>query len=142
MRQTRKYVIYAAAVVLLAAACLSGCDKTVSTADIIGAFEEDEQTNKQVMDEEILAENTEEIAQQPVTEEKIDIDDLDEVCQIILEHCTKEFIGYHLIDETFLAWFGMEYGNECLVQVADEVLYGSQDKDIWYELTGNSIQVL
>ena len=142
MRQTRKYVIYAAAVVLLAAVCLSGCDKTISTADIIGAFQEDEQTNEQVMDEEILAENTEEIAQQPVTEEKIDIDDLDEVCQIILEYCTKEFIGYHLIDETFLAWFGREYGNECLVQVADEVLYDSQDKDIWYELTGNSIQVL
>ena len=58
MRQTRKYVIYAAAVVLLAAVCLSGCDKTISTADIIGVFQEDEQTNEQVMDEEILAENT------------------------------------------------------------------------------------
>ena len=79
MRQTRKYVIYAAAVVLLAAVCLSGCDKTISTADIIGVFQEDEQTNEQVMDEEILAENTEEIAQQPVTEEQIDIDDLDEI---------------------------------------------------------------
>lgn len=94
------------------------------------------------MDEEVFAENAEEMIQQPVIEEVLQVEDTDELYQSILENCSKEFIGYHLVDETFLTWFGTEYGKECLMQIANEVKSGNQNADIWYEVTGNSIQVL
>ena len=66
----------------------------------------------------------------------------EENCEVILNECTGEFIGYHLIDETFLSWVAKEYGKACIKKLAEEVQKEEQDTGLWYELTGNSIHVL
>lgn len=122
---------------------LTGCEKSSKAAEFVVSIREKNRPEEiQVMDEEVFAENAEEMIQQPVIEEVLQVEDTDELYQSILENCSKEFIGYHLVDETFLTWFGTEYGKECLMQIANEVKSGNQNADIWYEVTGNSIQVL
>ena len=41
-----------------------------------------------------------------------------------------------------MAWFHSKYGDETLKKVADEVEKENQDPDLWYTLTGNTMQVL
>lgn len=68
--------------------------------------------------------------------------DLQTEYDTILEKCQKEFISNRPIDENFLAWFHSKYGDETLKKVADEVEKENQDPDLWYTLTGNTMQVL
>lgn len=68
--------------------------------------------------------------------------DLQTEYDTILEKCQKEFISNRPINENFLAWFHSKYGDETLEQVADEVEKKEQDANLWYELTGNTMQVL
>lgn len=68
--------------------------------------------------------------------------DLQTEYDTILEKCQKEFISNRPIDENFLAWFHSKYGDETLKKVADEVEKENQDPNIWYTLTGNTMQVL
>lgn len=70
------------------------------------------------------------------------IADMEEAYQAILDFSSGEFIGYHPMDETFLMWLSAEYGNEVIVEVAASLKNGKQDKNLWYELTGNSVHVL
>ena len=68
--------------------------------------------------------------------------DLQTEYDTILEKCQKEFISNRPIDENFLAWFHSKYGDETLKKVADEVEKENQDQELWYTLTGNTMQVL
>ena len=91
--------------------------------------------------------DSEEIQQEEGTEQaaariKTPIRDLDEAYEVILNYCTSEFIGNYPMDETFLGWLQASYGEEVVERLADEVASGEQEKDCWYELTGNTIHVL
>lgn len=135
----RRYIVKSVlAIVGLAASLgLSGCGRMT--------LQEGKQTeDTPVIQEEASVESTEEIFQQAAEEEiqKEQILDMDDAYQTILEQCTGEFIGYHLVDETFLTWISAEYGNACISDLAQAVMTGNQDSNIWYELTGNSIHVL
>lgn len=70
------------------------------------------------------------------------IRDMGEAYEAILNHCTKEFIGAHPVDESFLSWIQATYGEDVVEQLAYEVVAGEQDCQRWYELTGSSIHVL
>lgn len=70
------------------------------------------------------------------------IEDLDEAYETILNNATAEFIGHHLVDETFLTWFSIEYGKEALIEVAKEAITEEPDVNVWFEQTGNTIHVL
>lgn len=70
------------------------------------------------------------------------IDDLDEAYEVILDGCTKEFIGGYLVDESFLHWIYAEYGEDTITDLAGAVSEGDQDVNLWYQLTGSSIHVL
>lgn len=80
----------------------------------------------------------------PVLEKKPPkpIEAMDDAYQVILANCTSEFIGYYPVDEAFLGWLNGEYGDECILSLAEEVCEKKPDVDIWYDLTGSSIHVL
>ncbi len=83
---------------------------------------------KQIYEDEILALNP--------------IDDLDLAFSTILNTCDGQFIGYHPIDENFLAWMYCKYGESAVEQVATSVQNEYQDSNIWYHITGKTIHVL
>ena len=68
--------------------------------------------------------------------------DIWEAYEIILSGCSKELICGYLIDEAFLAWLTADYGKEPLFALAEAVEAGCQDREIWHQLTGNSLHVL
>ena len=70
----------------------------------------------------------------------LDITGLEDAYDAILNKSTKEFIGYHAIDEGFLSWFTGNYGVEALENIA---AYATLDNpDVWHRITGSSIHVL
>lgn len=62
--------------------------------------------------------------------------------EIILNGCTREFIGGYLVDEAFLSWVTANFQEDIIFQLADVVATGQMDSELWYEWTGNSIHVL
>ena len=70
------------------------------------------------------------------------IEEMDDAYQVILQNCTSEFIGNYPLDEAFLNWLDGEYGDECILKLAQESCSKNPRQDMWYELTGNSIHVL
>ncbi len=70
----------------------------------------------------------------------IEIADLSDAWDVIMNNATKEFIGSHPIDESFLAMVTSEYGEDVVEQIASYANFTTPD--IWYELTGKSIHVL
>lgn len=60
----------------------------------------------------------------------------------ILNHCTADFIGEKPINDSFLSWLHSAYGEEVIEEIAKESKKSRQDRNLWYSLTGNSIQVL
>ena len=60
----------------------------------------------------------------------------------ILNHCTADFIGEKPINDNFLSWLHSAYGEEVIEEIAKESKKSRQDRNLWYSLTGNSIQVL
>lgn len=85
------------------------------------------------------AENTAEVS---AGEAKNVITDLTQAFDIILQGATSEFVSDYVVDESFLMWLNAQYGDEVIRQLSSCVLDGMMTKDIWYELTGNSIHVL
>ena len=71
---------------------------------------------------------------------KLQIADLGDAWDTILNNSTKEFIGGHPIDESFLALVTSEYGDSVIEKIASYANF--ETPDIWYELTGKSIHVL
>ena len=72
--------------------------------------------------------------------QKIEIADLSDAWDTILNSSTKEFIGGHPVDESFLGMVTADYGENVIEEIASYANYDSPD--IWYELTGKSIHVL
>lgn len=68
--------------------------------------------------------------------------DLDDAYSVILDNCTRAFIGGYMVDETFLHWIYAEYGMNTITSLAQAVSSGNQDVNLWYQLTGKSIHVL
>lgn len=78
----------------------------------------------------------------PKAEEDSSLTEAEEVYEKILNGCTGAFIGNKPIDENFLIWFQAAYGKDSLRQVMEAVNHDKQDQNLWYTLTGNTIQVL
>lgn len=74
--------------------------------------------------------------------EKMTILDMEDAYEEILGFCTKEFIGNHLVDESFLNWIYAKYGDTAIRSIEKEVKKDNPDVNLWYELTGESIHVL
>lgn len=74
------------------------------------------------------------------TPQRIEITDLSDAWDTILNNSTKEFIGNHPVDESFLSMVTADYGDEVIEEIASYANF--QTPDIWYELTGKSIHVL
>lgn len=68
--------------------------------------------------------------------------EVNDACDTILHGCTREFIGAYLVDDAFLAWVAAEFGADTIFSLAEAVETGTQDQELWYRLTGNSIHVL
>lgn len=119
---TRKIIT---AVLVVSVTC-AGCTKE-GQKDALAAVEQ--------QDSEAMSDTQAEVIKEP-------IEDLDEAYEVILNECTKEFIGGYSIDESFLSWIHANYEKETVLELANEVLLGEQDVNRWYELTGNSIHVL
>ena len=138
-RRHRVYFIVIIAVVMF---CLCGCAQDENWTNFLEtAVLEIVQTGELQVTEEVLAEQ-EESRLQEAEKEQEQAEAFERACETILEISTGEFIGYHPLDDTFLAWLASEYGRECVIQTAEEVKAGRQDTKIWYDLTGNTIHVL
>ena len=69
-----------------------------------------------------------------------DIEQLSQAVDVILEDATSDFIGKFPVTDGFFYWVAKEYGDDCIFEI---VKNGDvSNKEIWYELTGNSIYVL
>lgn len=84
-------------------------------------------------------EETSEDAGEPKEEKRTE---LEELYDEILDHCTAEFIANKPIDDSFLSWIHSNYGEEVLQKIAEVSRQKKPDQELWYELTGNSMQVL
>ena len=69
-------------------------------------------------------------------EESIRFADLTDAFDVILSGATREFIAGYTIDESFLMWLAVEYGNETVIRLASGVLDGEADSNFWYDCTG------
>lgn len=104
---------------------------------------EGEETTEETAGSEGLQDTEEQDADvTQMTEETTRITDLTEAFAVILQGATKEFIAGYAVDESFLMWLDAKYGDEVIQSLACRVMDQEMDKDIWYELTGNSIHVL
>ena len=72
--------------------------------------------------------------------ELIEIEDLSDAWGTILNRATKEFIGGHPIDESFLMMITSTYGEETIKEIASYANFTTPE--IWYKLTGKSVHVL
>ncbi|WP_176761809.1 CapA family protein [Pseudobutyrivibrio sp. YE44] len=72
--------------------------------------------------------------------QRIVIDDLADAWDNILNNSTKNFIGSHPVDESFLAMVTAEYGEDVIQEIASYANF--ETPEIWYQLTGKSIHVL
>lgn len=144
MKVRIKHKLYGALFSVGMAFLLGGCGKTVlSAAGEDTQVQESPQIIEGTLLENDIGKTEAEIPRQNVQEqEHREIEDVGEAYETILELCTGEFIGHHLVDENFLAWFSARYGTDGVVDIAEQVASGNMDKNIWYELTGNSIHVL
>lgn len=68
--------------------------------------------------------------------------DLSEEFEVILQGATKEFIAGYVIDESFLMWLNAQYGDEPIIELAACILEGEQNREQWYQFTGDSVHVL
>ncbi len=131
------------AICLCLSVCLGGCGIQKEMEEFIASVQQASQTGVQEVQKEEIdqpdADQESETAEEGVQEES---EALEEAYDIILESCSKEFIGYHMPDRTFLAWLSAEYGDACIRKIAEAVESGEQDSKLWYELTGNTIHVL
>ena len=137
----RKYDagIFILAICLCLSFCLSGCDSREMETFIESVQQAGKSEEMEIQKEEIQQPVTEQQSEEKEQEERLD---LEKEYAVILESCTKEFIGYHLPDHTFLAWLAAEYGDACIQEIAKAIESDEQDPNLWYELTGNSIHVL
>lgn len=80
--------------------------------------------------------------EEPQPEKADAIADMEDAYGMILNYCSKAFIGGYPIDESFLGWIQANYGETVVMDLAEHVQKDQQDVNQWYELTGSSIHVL
>ena len=75
--------------------------------------------------------------------QNISIEDLSQEYGAILAKGTKEFYQNHPVDQAFLMWMTSAYGSETIKSIAEKLVKEeSASSEIWYEMTGCSMQVL
>lgn len=104
----------------------TGEEEGNQTANGAGAFKEEDGSGKE---------------KASGAEKEINLE-VNDACDTILYGCTREFIGAYLVDDAFLAWVAAEFGADTIFALAEAVESGTQDQELWYQLTGNSIHVL
>lgn len=62
--------------------------------------------------------------------------DLTDAFAVILQGATKKFIAGYAVDDSFLMWLAARYGDEKVVRIASAVLDGTEDPEVWYDITG------
>ncbi len=139
------------AAVLMSISLLTGCSKgtnenTLSVENEDKEVAEYEQGVEKVSEEtDIETESATDLdaeSEQDVADTREPIRDMDVAYEIILNNCTRDFIGNYPVDETFLGWIQGTYGEEAVERLAEVVESGNQEPESWYELTGNTIHVL
>ncbi len=119
------------AIVILLSGCTGGASEdALSTEEL------------QALEEERLAEVAQRESEAEAAISTNPIDDISDAFDIILNQCSSEFIGHHLVDESFLAWMYVNYGETSIEQAATAVQNEYEDVEIWYHITGKSIHVL
>lgn len=131
--------IQVTAAVLVGALLMTGCSFDLGSIAYTNVFEHTDPLAEELsLEEELMAQR--EAEQEAISRNPVD--DLDEAFEIILSECTEEFIGFHPIDETFLAWMYTTFGEQIIEEIATAVKNEYEDTSIWYHLTGKTIQVL
>ena len=74
----------------------------------------------------------------PETEERA----AEEAYQGLLASCMEFYGEQYALDVTFLEWLAEEYGDSCILELADAAESHTLDTDVWRRLTGNTIHVL
>lgn len=72
----------------------------------------------------------------------VEINDISTAYEIILDKCTSEFLEGYPVDVSFLHWVSSTYGEGVVTDIAYQMYEGNAHKDLWYELTGESMHVL
>lgn len=72
----------------------------------------------------------------------VEINDISTAYEIILENSTGEFLEGYPVDVSFLHWMSRTYGEDVVLDIAYLVYEGNAYKNLWYELTGDSMHVL
>ena len=71
-----------------------------------------------------------------------DLQKLESQYETILNNSTREFIGGHPVDESFLSWIYANYGKHKIEELSNQLSTGITDSNTWHDLTGNTIHVL
>lgn len=72
----------------------------------------------------------------------VEINDLSKAFEIILEYSTSDFLEGYPVDHSFLHWVSGTYGEAVVTDIAYQMYEGNTHKDLWYEMTGDSMHVL
>lgn len=83
-----------------------------------------------------------EIVSQQNKAEKQDQQQIQNAIHKILDNGTNVFFAGYPINDSFLIWVADTYGKEALIKISTKAQNRTLEKDLWYEVTGNSIHVL
>lgn len=115
---------------------MCGCERVVPQAEQVVQQEAWEQGIPEEGSREDLEDDA--AGEQPDSQ----MSDLTDTMEVILDHADRDFIGGYLVDESFLMWLSGQYGEDCIYELSEAVMEERQDRERWYEITGNSIHVL
>lgn len=122
--------------------CAGGCGGEKEMEEFIASVHKSGENGTKKIQKEEIAQSSKKQKNEENEPKPEETADLEEAYDTILESCTKEFIGHHPVDRTFLAWLSAEYGDACIRKIAEAVEAGEQDAGFWHEMTGNTIHVL
>ncbi|MCM1257554.1 MAG: CapA family protein [Roseburia sp.] len=128
---------------------LCGCEGGSDIVDVVTSIRAKTRPELAVQETEVMETSKEQKEEEREQEMHVSdkrpfrqIEAMDDAYQVILENCTSEFIGYYPVDEAFFCWLNGEYGDECILRLAEEVCEEEPDAEVWYEETGSSIHAL
>lgn len=70
------------------------------------------------------------------------LEDYSETYQNILSLGTKDFFKGHAVNDSFFMWLTSAYGIDAVRNVEESLSQGNVGADVWYGVTGKSMQVL
>ena len=135
--------------VIFFASLLCGCERGSDIVDVVTSIRARTRPELAVQETELMetsreqkGEDREQEMQVSDTRSSRSIEAMEDAYQVIMENCTSEFIGFYPLDESFFVWLNGEYGEECILRLAEEVCREKPDANVWYEETGSSIHAL